>query len=106
MIGSLTAIALFLPLKLRCFCDLIHNQQNRIAGIVKGNVLRVIKFLSKFKEDVMTNALIDKGIILPSGQIRKDILVSDWKYRPQFAVGQRKRVLLTRVNGKFKCSSV
>jgi hypothetical protein len=34
------------------------------------------------------------------------ILVFDWKFRPQFAVGQRKRVLLTRVNGKFKCSSV
>jgi hypothetical protein len=27
-------------------------------------------------------------------------------FRPQFAVGQRKRVLLTRVYGKFKCSSV
>jgi hypothetical protein len=35
-----------------------------------------------------------------------DILVFDWKFRPQFAVEQRKRVLLTRVNGKFKCSSV
>jgi hypothetical protein len=27
-------------------------------------------------------------------------------FRPQFAVGQMKRVLLTRVYGKFKCSSV
>ncbi|MDR1060312.1 MAG: hypothetical protein LBL83_03665 [Clostridiales bacterium] len=37
----------------------------------------------------------------------KIILVFDWKFRPQFAVGQRKRVLLTRVvYGNFKCSSV
>jgi hypothetical protein len=27
-------------------------------------------------------------------------------FRPQFAVEQRKRVLLTRVYGKFNCSSV
>jgi hypothetical protein len=64
---------------------------------------------------LMEESVAKNFTALVSGKLSKDafvsrkaaiILVFDWKFQPQFAVGQRKRVLLTRVYGIFKCSSV